>query len=135
MARDYVAQARALVGVRFRPQGRSSSSGLDCIGLAVATFDLPASDIPADYSLRGGDPDRAARKLAEHFLRIPAAAAVSGDLLLVDAGAGQLHAVILAPNGYVHADAGLRRVVEVPGAIPWRILSAWRRDLISERNL
>ena len=50
----------------------------------------------------------------------------AGDLLMVEAGPGQLHMIVMVPGGYVHADARLRRVVEAPGAPPWPVLAAWR---------
>jgi hypothetical protein len=58
--------------------------------------------------------------------RIEAVEAGSGDILLVQAGPGQHHLVVLVENGFVHADAGLGRVVERPGAVIWPVLAAWR---------
>jgi hypothetical protein len=57
---------------------------------------------------------------------MPLAIRTAGDLLLVRAGPHQLHVVILTGEGYLHADARLRRVVEVPGKVPWPVLSVWR---------
>lgn len=122
---EIVAQARALVGVRFRPQGRSVETGLDCIG--VAAMATGASGVRKDYCLRSSDADEVNGEFgASGFLRIAPAAAEAGDLLLVRAGPAQLHVVILTPDGYLHADARLRRVTEVPGPPPWPVLSAWR---------
>lgn len=118
-------RARALVGVRFRPQGRTPELGLDCIGLAACVFGL--TDVRRDYRLRGGDMGSLALELiAGGFVRVSEAAA--GDVLVARAGPGQLHLVILTDAGFVHADAGLRRVVEVPGAVSWPVLGAWRRE-------
>ena len=50
----------------------------------------------------------------------------AGDLLLCVSGPGQLHLAIQVEGGIVHADAGLRRVVERPGEIPWPVVGAWR---------
>ena len=52
---------------------------------------------------------------------------VTGDLLMMRTGPGQLHLGIWTGAGLVHADAGLRRVVERPGAPPWPVLGCWRR--------
>lgn len=123
---DPVARAKALLGVRFRPQGRSPLDGLDCVGVAAAVFALPARAVPADYPLRGGNPPDTEARIAGYFVRLAAAETRAGDLLLVETGPAQLHVVILTSDGFIHADAGLRRVVEVPGAVPWRVLSAWR---------
>ena len=122
-AERVVARARALVGVRFRPQGRSRISGLDCIGLVAAAID--AGDAPRDYALRGGSAARLATALAAAGLR-PVVAAGAGDVLVLAPGPAQLHLGIFTGEGLVHGDAGLRHVVERPGPIPWPILSIWR---------
>ncbi|HVQ09376.1 MAG TPA: peptidoglycan endopeptidase [Allosphingosinicella sp.] len=122
-AERVVANARALIGVEFRPQGRSPASGLDCIGLAAAAIGV--RNPPRDYALRGGSAARLAAALAAAGLRAVAAAR-PGDLLVLAPGPAQLHLGIVTEGGLVHADAGLRRVVERPGPAPWPILSIWR---------
>ena len=118
-----VAAARALIGARFRPQGRSPT-GLDCVGLVAAA--LGVERVPRDYPLRGGSAARLDGELAKAGLgRVDRARA--GDVLVMKAGAAQLHLGIFTGTGLIHGDAGLRRVVERPGAIPWPILSIWRR--------
>lgn len=124
-AEEVVARARGNLGVRFRPQGRDAEHGLDCIGVVMAAFGL--TGVRRDYRLRSGDADGIERGLAESgFVLLGAGAARAGDVLLVHAGHAQLHVVLLTPDGYLHADAGLRRVVEVPGPVPWPVASAWR---------
>lgn len=86
-----------------------------------------AKNVRSDYGLRSSDPGEVNGDFSDcGFIRIAPRAAEAGDLLLVQAGPAQLHVVILTPEGYLHADARLRRVVEVPGELPWPILSAWR---------
>ena len=46
--------------------------------------------------------------------------------MLMATGPGQLHLGVWTGEGLVHADAGLRRVVERPGVPPWRVLGMWR---------
>lgn len=122
---EIVAHARALIGVRFRPQGRSAEQGLDCIG--VAAMAMGVERVRRDYCLRSSDAEEANDEFDRMgFLRIAQNGAVAGDFLLVQPAAGHLHVVVLTPEGYVHAEMRLRRVVEVPGAVPWRVLSAWR---------
>ncbi len=126
---DPVARGRALLGVRFRPQGRSATHGLDCVGFVAAAFDLPPSEVPAGYRLRGGDAQR-----IEHELRRLGFARVAhgpwpGDLAIVEAGPRQLHFALRTGTGVLHADAGLGRVVERPGDVPWPVLSAWRHRI------
>ena len=80
-----------------------------------------------DYGLRGGDAAAVNAQFdACGFFRVAPDAAEAGDALLVRAGPGQLHLVILTDIGFLHADATLRRVVEAPGPVPWPALSAWR---------
>ena len=118
-------RARAMLGCRFRPQGRDTKLGLDCIGLTCAAYRLPADQIPADYRSRNGDEKRLRPHLDRFFRQVRAARV--GDLLLLRVALDQLHFVVLSERGFIHADAGLRKVVETPGAPPWPIVSVHRR--------
>jgi hypothetical protein len=51
-----------------------------------------------------------------------------GDLLLLRPGPMQLHFVILVDGGWVHAHAGLGRVVCGPVVEEWPILARFRAD-------
>lgn len=118
------ARARALIGTRFRPQGRSRH-GLDCVGLAAAALGL--GEARRDYGLRGGDLAALEAGLGDAGLR-RVEAKMAGDVIVLRAGPGQLHLGVWTGDGLVHADAGLRRVVERPGAPPWPIVSIWRKE-------
>ncbi|MBO9524681.1 MAG: peptidoglycan endopeptidase [Sphingobium yanoikuyae] len=121
------AAARALVGVPFRLQGRDPALGLDCVGLVGAAMRAAgyAPMMPGDYGLRFGD-DRRADEWARAAGLRPVRAGAVGDMILVRPGALHQHLLILVPGGFVHAHAGLRRVVETPGVPPWPILRIWR---------
>lgn len=118
-----VARARALIGTRFRPQGRSAAEGLDCIGLVALAIDVRA--VPRDYALRGNSADRLVGELhAAGLVAVDNMAA--GDVLVLAPGPAQMHLGIFTGTGLVHGDAGLRRVVERPLPLPWPVLGIWR---------
>lgn len=127
MNQEAVARARALVGTRFRPQGRTPAHGLDCIGLACAAFDIPSMSVASDYRLRGVDRRLIEQGVMRFFRRVAVESATPGDLLLLSVTADQSHLAVLSERGFVHADAGLRKVVETPGLPSWPVVSAWRR--------
>lgn len=116
-----VARARALIGTRFRPQGRGDA-GLDCIGLAAAALNRRAPD---DYPQRGGSLELLAAALRVAGLK-PRRGRRAGDLLAMRSGPEQLHLGIWTGEGIVHADARLRRIVERPGEPPWPVIGIWR---------
>ena len=120
-AAEVVAAARALVGVPFRLHGRDRD-GLDCVGVAALALGRAA---PRGYGLRSGDTAKAADWLKAAGLR-PVMEGGAGDLALVRPGPLQLHLMVGTGAGFVHAHAGLRRVVEMPGESPWPIIGWWR---------
>lgn len=119
-----VGRARALVGVRFRLHGRDPATGLDCVGVVAAA--LGRNDAPTGYAMRGGTAAGFAGMLQAAGLA-PAGEAEAGDVLLIEAGPRQFHLGIWTGLGTVHADAGLRRVVETPGWPRWPVVGAWRQ--------
>lgn len=122
---DIIARARACVGARFRLQGRDPATGLDCVGVAAIAFGKHAP--PARYALRGGDEIALAEMIAASGLRdVDDDHGRPGDLVMVRAGLRQLHLIVLTFTGFIHADAGLRKVVEVPGVPRWPTLHVWR---------
>lgn len=126
MAKIHAARASALVGVPFRPQGRDLN-GLDCVGLAIMVFDLPEALVRNDYRLHGQHWPEAMHLLPRFFRRVEPGKARAGDLLLFAPRDDQLHFAVLTSGGYVHAHAGLRRVVETPGYPEWPPMDAFRR--------
>jgi cell wall-associated NlpC family hydrolase len=123
----HVDRARALVGCRFRPQGRDSAHGLDCVGVIVASFALPLDAVRTDYRTRGLHKREIEAGLVRPFRKVARTQVRPGDVLVMAIAPDQLHLAIRTGRGFVHADAGLRKVVETPGTPPWPIIGVWRR--------
>jgi murein DD-endopeptidase / murein LD-carboxypeptidase len=126
MTIDYAERARALVGVRFRPQGRGSD-GLDCVGVVVETFALDRLGVRQNYSLRGDHREEIEARLREDFRRVPLRQMQPGDVMLMSLGRQQMHLGVRTDAGFVHAHAGIRRVIETPGVPEWPLVAAYRR--------
>lgn len=121
--------AEALVGTRFRLHGRDPAGGLDCIGLfaaAMAGIGRPIA-APNGYAPRLRDL-AAFRPLAATWGFAEAEGAPEpGDVLMFGVGPVQFHLAIAAHDGlFVHAHAGLRRVVLGPAGTDWRPAGHWR---------
>lgn len=126
------AHALALVGCPFRLRGREPDTGLDCIGLAIVALRRAGLPLiaPAAYGLRNRTVEAHLAFMAQPGLQPANGAARPGDLLLVLAGPAQHHLVIAAPEGnYVHAHAGLGRVVVSPAPLLWPVVAHWRPRL------
>ena len=129
LAERFAAEAERLEGARFRLHGREPCTGLDCAGLvacALKNAGGPKAVLPP-YHLRNLSiaPFEAAARCCG-FTEV-SGAILRGDLLLVAPGPDQQHLVIaLGRNRFVHAHAGLRRVVLQGGLPAWRSLAQWR---------
>lgn len=126
-----IAQAAAdLVGTRFRLHGRDPATGLDCIGLfaaAMAHCGRPVV-LPTGYSLRLNNIDAWLPDPAEFGFVNVSDLFQPGDVVMLSLGAAQFHLAIAAPQaGWIHAHAGLRRVVHAPQRPVGRIVHHWRR--------
>jgi hypothetical protein len=119
------ARARGLVGLRFRPQGREAEYGLDCVGTAAVAMDLPPGRVRRDYPLRGEHLAAIEQELAAlGCARVADPAA--GDVIVCRSGPAQFHLLVCVGDGFVHADALLRRIVERPMPAPWPVAGVWR---------
>ena len=114
-----------MIGVPFRLHGRDPVQGLDCVGVVAAALRAAghAGPMPEGYAIRCGNAQRYAACWAG---LVEADGARPGDVLLCRVAAMHLHLAVRTDGGIVHADLGLRRVVERPGTPPWPIVSAWR---------
>jgi cell wall-associated NlpC family hydrolase len=120
-----VARAQAAVGVRFRLHGRDPATGLDCLGLASWALwaGNPPIALPTGYGLHSGRADQFVAWLAAAGLqRADGQKTCPGDLLLVQPSPMQWHCLIAAERGFVHAHAGLRRVVQVSTRENWPLV-------------
>jgi lipoprotein Spr len=123
---EYAERARALVGTPFRLQGRNAD-GLDCVGVAIATYKLHADRIRRDYRMRGNHAAEVRASVEQDFRRVPVTQLRAGDLMVMRVASDQLHLGVRTDKGLVHAHAGLRRVVETPGMPEWPIIGVYRR--------
>lgn len=127
MCQSFYSKAQRYLGVPFRPQGREPAAGLDCIGLALLVFDIPAAAVPKAYRI--GDRhclSGISRALGLCFEMISEGAGRSGDLLLIEIDRGRPHFAVRGPASHIHAHAGLRRIVETPG-MPAEATRTFRR--------
>jgi cell wall-associated NlpC family hydrolase len=132
MATDFAGRARALVGTPFRPQGRSSVTGLDCIGLVMSVFRVNCEAVRRNYRLRGDHRAEIEAGLARYFRHVRHRR--PGDVLLMQSAADQLHLAICTSAGFVHAHARIGRVVETPGRPDWPVLGTFRKRVRKARS-
>jgi hypothetical protein len=121
--------ALGFVGTRFRLHGRDPATGLDCVGLLAASLAAigRGAALPTRYALRNSD-------IASALAFAPAAGLADtsgtirpGDVVLALSGPLQHHVLIAGPDRtFVHAHAGLRRVVVTPGPLAWPVVRHWR---------
>lgn len=122
-----VAAARALIGTPFRLHGRDPAYGVDCVGLICVALGGAGVRIdgPSGYRLASGTIRQF--EAAARAAKLEAATqAEAGDVLLCRIDCRQWHLGIASGDGLIHADAGLGRVVERPGAVPWPVVRCWR---------
>ena len=123
------AKALALVGTPFRLHGRDPTNGLDCVGVLAAALAACGTtpQLPNGYVLRNRFLPELGKYVVGNGLAPAAGPLITGDIVLVRAGPCQAHLLIAVGNEhFVHAHAGLRRVIcgELPA--DWPILKHWR---------
>lgn len=126
---DLAHAAQGLVGAPFRLHGRTPETGLDCIGLLVAACAAAGRQIilPNGYRLRSRSLPGLAGPAAQAGFAPAAPPLRAGDVAMCRVNPCQHHLVIIASgNSFVHAHAGLGRVVAMHGPLPWPIVGLWR---------
>ena len=126
---DLAKAAASLIGTRWRLHGRDPATWLDCIGLLAAALAGIGRQaiLPTGYPLRLRTvatwlPDPTALGFAATDQPIE-----PGDVILNQPGPAQIHLAIAAPReGWIHANAGLRQVVQQSELPPGAVLGRWR---------
>lgn len=127
----FAVAAQSLVGVPFRLHGRCLVNGLDCVGLVASSLGRAGAKTvttPSGYALRNRSIDHLLGFATANGFAETNSPVWAGDLLLCAVSAAQFHLVICGPDrrSYIHAHAGLRKVVSTPGDLPWSPLKHWR---------
>ena len=125
------AVARAMMGVKFRPQGNDPATGLDCVGLVWAAYAGAGKRLvrPVGYPLRGWSRAQVEAGLFAAGFEPVGTDMRDGDVALIALDAGQFHLGLMGADRMIHAHAGLRQVVETPiddelrDVVRWRLLS------------
>lgn len=126
---DLAAAAAALAGTRFRLHGRDPATGIDCVGLLEAALKNCGSRtiLPRGYTMRTARPERWIGNPAVYGFVEAAGSFQPGDVILLAVGPAQSHIAIAGPDqSWVHAHAGLRRVVVAPHRPEGRLTHHWR---------
>ena len=123
-------RAQEAIGLHFRLHGRSIGTGLDCVGLIAHAIKPIIMDIeiPRNYSLRFDDINIPIAFFEAHnFERIDSEQGfLTGDIAIIAPAAQQLHFIIIAQDGYIHAHSGLRKIVKTNFPILSPVKAAWR---------
>lgn len=126
MGHSIVEEARRLIGVKFRHQGRSAETGVDCLGLlvlAAKACDLRFEGEPIhrfDRTDYGHNPDTQSLRdiLAAYLQPVTRDAVQPGDVALFHIQKRPQHMAIISDYpaegafGMIHAYAPQKRVVE-----------------------
>jgi cell wall-associated NlpC family hydrolase len=131
---ELASAALKLIGSPFRLHGRDPATGLDCVGVCTASLGAVGRGIhvPASYRLRNTALGDFSTVLSQAGLGSVAGPVRPGDILLLSLSFIQFHLIIAAGGGsFVHAHAGLRRVVQSPGPNTCPVLEHWRLSDIS----
>jgi cell wall-associated NlpC family hydrolase len=123
---EIIERARSLVGTPFQPQGRDPLTGLDCIGVVLWSFAIPAASVRRNYRLRGLHRAEIEAGLRRWFRRV-ADEGRPGDVMLFGVSSDQDHLAVNCGNSFVHADVSLRRVVEAPMPGQWPLTARFCR--------
>ncbi len=123
---EIIDRARTLVGVKFRPQGRDPETGLDCIGVVLWVFGIAPELVRRDYRMRGAHRAEIQIAIRRWFRPIEPHQLGPADVALFSIRETQSHLAISCGPTLIHADASLRKVVEIPAPAQWPLTAAFR---------
>ena len=126
---DLARAAASFVGVTFRLHGRDPNYGVDCIGLLQVALEKAGSmaTLPNGYPLRLRSPQDWIPDPGAFGFAPAAPPYLPGDVILVSLGRSQAHLAIAGTTStWIHAHAGLRRVVISPSAPQGEVIGHWR---------
>jgi len=121
--------SQQFIGCPYKFQGRDPELGLDCVGLVISSLQAIGrpTNAPTGYRLRNATIAPFMKFASANGLSRVKGALMPGDIILATPGPGQSHLLIASSvAGFVHAHAGLRRIVHMPGKLPWKALETWR---------
>lgn len=125
----FACEVQTLVGAPFRLFGRDPETGVDCIGLVLCALANVGIELklPHSYRLRNADISPFVAFADRLGLERAQGRPIGGDIQLVEIGPTQFHVVALNPlRQFVHAHAGLRRVVCQSAVPQWPTRAHWR---------
>ena len=123
------AAARELIGTPYRLHGRLPETGLDCVGLVACALKRAGvrAILPRGYGLRTSDPQAWIDRCRLDEIEMVEPPARCGDVILVRPGPGHVHLMICDEGpAFIHAHAGLRKVLRTSAPLLWRIEKVWR---------
>lgn len=124
--------ARSLVGVPFRWQGRSATTGVDCAGLVIVAAHqagIPIIEVAQpDYSRRSDSllSRIEAVVICNSLERFDYSSQSCGEIMVVNYYSSRPHILICTGQSIVHAHASLGRVVECDYDLSWKLIEALR---------
>lgn len=118
----FAAAAEECEGVAFKLHGRDPQFGLDCLGLVLHALARSGHILPMirPYRLRNTDYSSVRLIAGQLGWNICDGKVQRGDLIWTTPGPAQLHfAIASGAETFVHAHAGLGKVVVSHGVLPW----------------
>jgi len=135
VGRSLAAAASRFVDTPFQLGGRNPATGLDCVGLVVASLEAIGRKVgpTPHYGLRQTRLEALSLLAASSGLKAGPSKGQIGDVILLRPSPAQWHLAILGHNSQIiHAHAGLRRVVAGPLPQDWPIERRWHLDEVGD---